>query len=112
MLAAVTAADLAAKKVLSPGSASPISIVCAHNTSTSSGQLAFYVERMASKGLVGIGMANSPEFVAAAAGGKAVYGTNPMAVGIPVKGQDSLPFTVSMLFACMCIKTMWVFLLI
>lgn len=42
MLAAVKAADLAAKKVLS--GAGPIAMVSAYNTSTSSGQLAFYVE--------------------------------------------------------------------
>jgi hypothetical protein len=46
MLAAVRAADLAASKVLA-GTAGPIAMVTAYNTSTSSGQLAFYVERMA-----------------------------------------------------------------
>lgn len=81
MLAAATAADLAVEKV-KQGSG-PIAIVGAYNTSTSSGQLAFYVERMARQGIVGIALANSPEFVAAAAGGKAVFGTNPVAFGIP-----------------------------
>jgi hypothetical protein len=37
-------------------------------------------------------MCNSPEFVAAAKGGKPVFGTNPLAVGIPQKG--CVPFTV------------------
>ena len=47
MLAAVKAADMAVFKVKkSPG---PIAIVGAYNTSTSSGQLAFYAERMAKK---------------------------------------------------------------
>jgi LDH2 family malate/lactate/ureidoglycolate dehydrogenase len=90
MLAAVTAADLAVEKV--KASEGPIAIVCTNNTSTSSGQLAFYVERMARQGIVGIAMCNSPEFVAAAKGGKAVFGTNPLAVGIPQKG--CVPFTV------------------
>jgi LDH2 family malate/lactate/ureidoglycolate dehydrogenase len=91
MLAAVTAADLAVHKLMqAPDSA--ISIVCAHNSSTSSGQLAFYVDRMARKGFVGIALCNSPEFVAAAQGGKGVFGTNPLAVGIPVLGSH--PFTV------------------
>ena len=80
MLAAIRAADLAIAKVESAG---PIAIVAAHNTSTSSGQLAFYVERMAKQGVIGIALANSPEFVAAAPGGKAVFGTNPIAFGIP-----------------------------
>jgi LDH2 family malate/lactate/ureidoglycolate dehydrogenase len=81
MLAAVTAADLAASKVLEGQSA--ISIISSYNTSTSSGQLAFYVNRMAEKGVIGIAMANSPEFVAAASGGKPVFGTNPLAVAVP-----------------------------
>lgn len=68
MLAAVTAADLAVKKVKeSPG---PIAIVSAYNAGTSSGQLAFYTGRIAEQGLIGIAMANSPEWVAAAPGGK------------------------------------------
>jgi hypothetical protein len=91
MLAAVTAADLAVKKVKASVGPS-IAIVCTNNTSTSSGQLAFYVERMARQGIIGIAMCNSPEFVAAAKGGKPVFGTNPLAVGIPVKG--CVPFTV------------------
>lgn len=75
MLAAVKAADMAVDKVQTNG---PISIVSTYNTSTSSGQLAFYVERMAKKGVIGIALANSPEFVAAAKGGKPVFGTNPL----------------------------------
>jgi LDH2 family malate/lactate/ureidoglycolate dehydrogenase len=98
MLAAVMAADLAVKKV--KASEGPIAIVCANNTSTSSGQLAFYVERMARQGIIGIAMCNSPEFVSAAKGGKPVFGTNPLAVGIPQKG--SFPFTVSCLLLCSC----------
>jgi LDH2 family malate/lactate/ureidoglycolate dehydrogenase len=82
MLAAITAADLAVAKV--KASEGPIAIVCTNNTSTSSGQLAFYVERMARQGIIGIAMCNSPEFVAAAKGGKPV--------GIPQKG--CVPFTV------------------
>ena len=76
MLAAVKAADLAVEKVVSGGST--ISIVSTYNTSTSSGQLAFYVERMARQGVIGLAFANSPEFVAAAKGGKPVFGTNPL----------------------------------
>lgn len=91
MLAAVNAADLAVHKATTNG---PIAIVTSYNTSTSSGQLAFYVERMARKGIIGIAMANSPEFVAAAQGGKPVFGTNPIAVGIPQK--DAVPFTFDM----------------
>ena len=51
MLAAVMAADLAVEKV--KASEGPIAIVGAKNTSTSSGQLAFYARRMAEQGVVG-----------------------------------------------------------
>ena len=57
MLAAVMAADLAVKKVES--SDGPIAIVGAYNSGTSSGQLAYYAERIAKKGYIGIALANS-----------------------------------------------------
>lgn len=93
MLAAVTAADLASEKVLEGGST--ISVVSSYNSSTSSGQLAFYVNRMAQKGLIGISVANSPEFVAAAAGGKPVFGTNPLAVAVPTAGGGTFSFDMA-----------------
>lgn len=94
MLAAVMAADLAVAKLEESKDKGPISIVCTNNTSTSSGQLAFYVERIARKGYIGVALCNSPEFVAAANGAKPVFGTNPLAVGIPQKGL--YPFTFDM----------------
>ena len=106
MLAAVMAADLVAQKLLTTTTASDlplnIAVVSAYNTSTSSGQLAFYVERIARQGLIGISLCNSPEFVAAAPGGKPVFGTNPLAVGIPQAG-DAAPFTVcTVLLVVLC----------
>lgn len=108
MLAAVTAADLAVAKV--KASEGPIAIVVANNTSTSSGQLAFYVERMARQGIIGIAMCNSPEFVAAAKGGKPVFGTNPLAVGIPQKG--CVPFTVRYYLFVVCLSLLFVWLIL
>lgn len=93
MLAAVMAADLAAKKVES--SDGPIAIVGAYNSGTSSGQLAYYAERIAKKGYIGIALANSPEFVAAAPGGKGVFGTNPIAFGIPRAAGPPLTFDMA-----------------
>lgn len=92
MLAAVTAADLAVQK-LQQSKDNNISMVASYNTSTSSGQLGFYVSRMAAHGYVGIALCNSPEFVAAAPGGKGVFGTNPLAVGVPMPDGQA-PFTV------------------
>lgn len=95
MLVAVTAADLACDLV-DDDDDNAISIVSAYNTSTSSGQLAFYVERMAKRGYVGIACCNSPEFVAAAPGGKPVFGTNPLAVGIPTSSPEMPVFAFDM----------------
>ena len=91
MLAAVTAADMAVTK-LQDNDHSAISIVSSFNSSTSSGQLGYYVERIAQHNLIGLGCCNSPEFVSAAPGGKPVFGTNPLAVSVPVAGEH--PFTV------------------
>lgn len=95
MLAAVMGADQAVE-ILEQSPNMAIAIVSTYNTSTSSGQLAFYAERMARKGYIGIAMANSPEFVAAAKGGKPIFGTNPMAIGIPQGGGVTYPFTFDM----------------
>lgn len=101
MLAALTAADLACDKVVgsakggSVASLPAIAIVGAYNTSTSSGQLAYYAEHMAKRGVIGLCFANSPEFVAAAPGGKPVFGTNPLAVGIPSAAAGQ-PFVFDM----------------
>jgi len=69
--------------------------VSVYNTATSSGQLGYYAGEMARKGVAGIVMANSPEFVAAAKGAKPVFGTNPIAFGIPRSGEEPLIFDMS-----------------
>jgi len=92
MLAAVTAADLAIKKVKDNG---PIAIVSAYNAGTSSGQLAFYTGRIAEAGYIGVAMANSPDWVAAAPGGKGVFGTNPVAFGVPHSGGPPMTFDMA-----------------
>lgn len=97
MLAAVTAADLCAAKAL----AGAVAVVAAYNTSTSSGQLAFYCARAAKRGVVCLALANSPEFVAAAAGGAPIFGTNPLAVGVPTGSGDPFVFRpASVFFNC------------
>ena len=93
MLAAVKAADLAVAKV--EASDGPIAIVGAYNTSTSSGQLAFYAERMAKKGVIGVALANSPEFVPKTAFPPAAAATNSVAFGIPQAGGPPLTFDMA-----------------
>jgi hypothetical protein len=92
MIAAVSASTLVVQKIQT--SALPIAIVSSYNSSTSSGQLAHYVELMArDHGVIGIAMCNSPEFVAAAPGAKPVFGTNPIAISIPL-ADSPYPYTV------------------
>ena len=90
MLALKTAVDLAVKK-----SAGGVATVGVYNTSTSSGQLAYYAKEAAKAGRVVIITANSPEFVAAKAGAKATFGTNPLAFACPVEGKDPFVFDMS-----------------
>jgi LDH2 family malate/lactate/ureidoglycolate dehydrogenase len=99
MLAAVTAVDVAVQKLRDQPDLA-VSVVTAHNSSTSSGQLAFYAERVARQGFVAVLACNSPELVSPAPGARPVFGTNPLAVGIPL--QDSpYPFTVRT-YWCFC----------
>ena len=58
-------------------------IVGACNTFTSTGALGYYCKKVADEGKIAICMAQSPEFVAPAGSSKAIFGTNPIGVGIP-----------------------------
>ena len=60
MLVLSEACLLAAQKAQSHG----FGIVGTNNTSTSTGCLAYYTERLAQQGLIGIVLAQSPEYVA------------------------------------------------
>lgn len=51
--------------------------------SYSAGVVGWFVNRMAQRGLIGIGFANSPSAVAPAPGASPFFGTNPMAFAIP-----------------------------
>jgi|Transcript_9418 LDH2 family malate/lactate/ureidoglycolate dehydrogenase len=55
------------------------------NTSTSTGALGYYCKKIADEGLIAIAMAQSPEFVAPTGSKQAIFGTNPIGVGIPSK---------------------------
>ena len=58
-------------------------IVGTCNTSTSTGALGYYCKSVADQGMISICFAQSPEFVAPAGSSKAIFGTNPIGVGIP-----------------------------
>ena len=47
------------------------------------GRAGYYCKKVADEGMIAICMAQSPEFVAPAGSSKAIFGTNPIGVGIP-----------------------------
>lgn len=56
----------------------------AQRNSYTAGELGYYVRRLAGHGLLSIAFANAHAMMAAAAGGKPVFGTNPLAFGAPL----------------------------
>jgi (2R)-3-sulfolactate dehydrogenase (NADP+) len=52
--------------------------------SYTAGELGYYVRRLANEGLVSVAAANAHAMMAAAGGGKPVFGTNPLAFGAPL----------------------------
>ena len=47
----------------------------------------YWVESIAQEGLIGIAMSQSPEYVAPHGSTEPIFGTNPIAVGVPTAGQ-------------------------
>ncbi|MDH3386482.1 MAG: Ldh family oxidoreductase [Gammaproteobacteria bacterium] len=58
--------------------------------SYSAGVVGWFVQRMATAGLIGLGFANSPSAVAPAPGAGPFFGTNPMAFAIPRGERDPI----------------------
>lgn len=96
MVTAMTATNTVMEKLQSNNDLA-IAIVSSYNSSTSSGQLGYYVECIAKHGYIGVAMCNSPELVVAAKGSKSTFGTNPIAISIPQSTSSLYPFTVSLL---------------
>ena len=71
--------------VLEKAKAGGIGIVGTFNTSTSSGAIGYVASEIASQGFVGLVFASSPPRVATAGSYQPIFGTNPLAVGIPAK---------------------------
>ena len=47
----------------------------------------YWVESITEQGLIGIAMSQSPEYVAPHGSTEPIFGTNPIAVGVPTAGQ-------------------------
>lgn len=73
-------------------------IVGTNNTSTSTGALGFYAKKIAEKGFLGFVFAGSPETVSTHGSYQPIFGTNPLAVGIP---SDKSPIVLDMATAAM-----------
>ncbi|KAG2435866.1 hypothetical protein HXX76_007061 [Chlamydomonas incerta] len=60
-------------------------IVGTNHTPSSTGALGFYVDRISKQGLIGIVLAQSPEFVAPHGAKQPIFGTNPIGISIPAQ---------------------------
>lgn len=60
------------------------------NRSYASGVLGWFAERMARAGFVGLAFSNASPTVAPFGGNRPVFGTNPIALGVPLEGRDPL----------------------
>ena len=88
----------ALETALKKASSSGIAVVGTFNTATSSGAIGYVASQIALKGLVGFVFASSPPRVAAGGSFEPVFGTNPIAIGIPA-GQS--PVVLDMTTAAM-----------
>jgi LDH2 family malate/lactate/ureidoglycolate dehydrogenase len=84
-VAGVFAADFAVRKAREAG-ACAVGIV----NSSDIFMLAYYADRMARAGVVGIVMTNAPPLVHPHGGTERILGTNPIAIGIPGEGEHPL----------------------
>lgn len=57
--------------------------------SYTTGELGYYVRRLALKGVIALAVSSSPPAVAGAPGGKIIFGTNPMAFAAPLADVDA-----------------------
>ena len=94
MIVVKKALGMAVGKAKSKG----IGIAGTFNTATSSGAIGYVASQIAEQGLVGIVLASSPPSAAAAGSYEPIFGTNPIAVGIPAKDN---PIVLDMTTAAM-----------
>jgi len=84
------ALDIVAEKAAKSGFA----IAGTFNTNTSSGAIGYVASELAKKGLIGFVFGRSPERVAMHGSYEPVFGTNPLAIGIPT-GTDPIVLDMS-----------------
>jgi L-2-hydroxycarboxylate dehydrogenase (NAD+) len=69
-------------------------LVGTHNTNTSTGAIGYYAARIAAAGFIGLVCAGSGEYVAMYGAYEPIFGTNPLAIGLP--STDSAPVVFDM----------------
>ena len=74
------AADLAVELAAHAG----IGAVGSFNTGTSTGAIGYFADRIARAGLIGVAMSGTPKVTAMEGSNEPVFGTNPLAIGIPM----------------------------
>lgn len=73
-------------------------MVGTHDTNSSTGALGYWANQIAKEGLIGFVFAGSPETVAYHGSYEPIFGTNPMAIGVPT---DTDPLVLDMATAAM-----------
>ncbi len=94
MIVMKNAMDGVIKKALEHG----FGIAGTNNTSSSTGAIGYYANEIAKKGLIGFVFAGSSETVATYGSYEPIFGTNPLAIGIP---SDKNPIVLDMATAAM-----------
>ncbi len=94
MIAMKKAMEMAIAKAKEHG----FGMVGTFNTYSSTGAIGYYASEIAKQGLIGFAFAGSPPTVAPYGSNEAVYGTNPLAVGVPAEPE---PIVLDMATAAM-----------
>ncbi|MFA6519014.1 MAG: Ldh family oxidoreductase [Candidatus Shapirobacteria bacterium] len=86
----ILACQLATKKLLTSVKNKPIFVAGIKNATNSAGALGYYTAQIATAGYVAIMMSAADPGVVAYGGKTAVFGTNPISIAVPTKGDPIL----------------------
>ena len=84
-----TAIDLGLSSLFEMTSQESVAVMSIYN-SYNCGVLGFHTKRIAEKGFIGLGFTNAPASIAPIGGMKAVVGTNPFSLAVPLNGQAEI----------------------
>ncbi|MBK6950385.1 MAG: Ldh family oxidoreductase [Haliscomenobacter sp.] len=88
----------ATSRAIEKASGLGVSFIATRNTASSTGAIGFYAKKMAEAGLIGMVFSGSFPAVAPAGAKEPLFGTNPIAIGIP---SDAGPIVLDMATASM-----------